>query len=1083
MKKLLLISVVFMCIYPGIKAWSQKAKYPTFKSITNEDGLSQSNVTSICQDQRGIMWFGTHDGLNRYDGNSFKIFRNNPDDVNSICSNNISTLLHADGYIWIGTLDNGLSRFDPRTESFFHIDFFDTDNRRINNLNIACLLRDDKGVIWAGTERNGLLYFDPGNDLKKIYPVKIPVTIPEHVFIRDIEQDGEVIWIATDRNGLIKFLPGQGIVNHYFDQRIKSRFDYDSLRCVVKGPGDYLWLGTSESYLHKFNTLTGKSVIIEGNPELTLRFRAISALLPQGDSLWIATSNGGLYLYHTKSGESKLYSSAEMPGGVSYNSIRSLYLDDKKILWVGTKGKGINLHHPGTKKFTVFSNNDSRDYNIDFTSVRAILEVDDQVLVGGYHGFNRINLKTGESKHFLPKEAVYVFRKDAHNDNLVWIGTEGGSIFKFDLLTNEIQPIPLRWPIKSSEDMMVRFIFEIVHYRDDIYLVGASAGMGVFHAGQEKLIEFYRHDPENKKSIGRGEIKSVLVTDTKEVWVGSNFGGLSKFNYEQGSFERFENDESSGSITSNKVISILDKPGGDLWVGTHQGLNIFCRDKQKFSSLTTEHGLPNNIVYGILGGNDKDLFLSTNYGLSHLDLTDTSFSNFTVKDGLPSVEFNTAAYHKGESGRYYFGGVSGLVSFLPGELEVNLPQPRPSFSELYVNNDIIKMDTMLQYKSLVTIEPGSDFLTFELSAQNYLFSEESYFQYKIPELSNKWINLGRNNTLSFINHDHGKYNILIRASMDQVNWHNAEKTLTVILLPWFYDTIWFKVLVTFFGLAVLFGLFMLRVRVLKRQENRLIKLVKERTSDLENANLHLNGEIMVRKKTENDLREANNTKDKFFSILAHDLRNPFSALLGFSEILSDQWDEFEDVEKLEMVKAIKSNSENTYNLLVNLLDWSRLQGGKLNPVPERINVYEVAEGVLAELKGNFELKLQQIKNAIPNETIVVADHFMLGTIIRNLLSNAIKYTPMGGRISIQSRNCEQSVICTIEDNGIGIEETSRKKLFDIENANSLSGTDGEIGTGLGLVITYEFTRLINGKLWVESKLGEGSKFNVLLPKA
>ncbi|OQX79874.1 MAG: hypothetical protein B6D64_04110 [Bacteroidetes bacterium 4484_276] len=1082
MQKLLSIIFIFVIVISGKNTWGQTVKHPTFGSITNEDGLSQGSVTSICKDQCGIMWFGTHDGLNRYDGNSFEVFRNNPDDTSSISSNNISALLYADGFIWVGTEDNGLNKFDPRTETFERIVFFNPNHEIINNLSITNLLKDQEGAIWAGTKINGLLYIDPTTNNKETFPVKVPSSGNDNVGIIDIEPDGELIWIATFGNGLIKYLPGQGIIGHFYNREQKPGPDFDSLYCVKRGDDGYLWLGGRESFLHKFNTNTEESNSIICSPKNDLVFRSVTAMQVQGDSLWIGTLGGGLHLYHIQSGKSELFSAVAHPKGINFNSLLSLYLDDTKMLWVGTNGKGLNMYHQGTSKFTVFSSDESLGYKIDVHSIRAILEVDGDLLTGGYFGVNRINSETGKKSYFLPNISVYSFCRDAMHDELVWIGTEGISLFNYNMLNGKLNYLILKRTTDKGEEIRIEFYYEIVHYKDDIYFLGTRDGLGVFNSTMQKLTAFYFHDPENTSSINKGEVKSILITPENKIWIGTTGGGISEFDFENGLFTRAENDNIEGSVSSGKVLSLFSGSDKTLWAGTDRGLHRF-NDDGPVTTFTTVQGLPNDIIYGILGDKNGCLYLSTNNGLSYFNPQEISFVNFTVKDGLPNNEFNTAAFHQGTSGRFYFGGVSGMISFLPEQLNVPLPPLRPLFSKLYNYNDEMELDTLLSYKSIVTIKPGANFLTFELSAQNYLFPDENYFQYQIPELSNKWINLGRNRTLSFIDQAPGTYNIWLRASMDEVKWQSTGKPLKVIILPWFYETLWFKISFVLLCIAIFSGIFLIRVKFLKQQKDKLKTLVGERTGELQNTNLQLNDEIDIRKKTEHKLREANTTKDKFFSILAHDLRNPFNALLGFSELLSNQWDDFDDNQKLEMVRAIKTNSENTYNLLVNLLDWSRLQRGKMEPLVESVNLYETTNGILMELKGNFELKKQDIQNKVSTEISVSADQFMLATIIRNLISNAIKFTPVGGSIIINSTNNPQSVVCSIIDTGIGMDETTRKKIFDVGSTQSTKGTNGETGTGLGLMIAYEFTNLMQGKLWVESKPGEGSEFHVLLPKA
>nr|NQU89506.1 hypothetical protein [Bacteroidota bacterium] len=418
-----------------------------------------------------------------------------------------------------------------------------------------------------------------------------------------------------------------------------------------------------------------------------------------------------------------------------------------------------------------------------------------------------------------------------------------------------------------------------------------------------------------------------------------------------------------------------------------------------------------------------------------------------------------------------------------GDIDAKSPDPVPLFSKFYIYNDEVQPDTVLAHKKHLVIDPDDDFLTFEVAAINYLFPEDNYFQYMIPQFSTEWINLGSNRTIPLINLKPGKYILKLRVSSDNQSWQVNEASLTLFVLPYFYETLWFKIGAFLMTAMVLIGMFLIRVNLLKRQEIKLQTLVDQQTSKLKDTNFQLKEEVVIRRITENLLREANATKDKFFSIIAHDLRNPFNALLGLTEILYDQWDELSDPDKLEMIDTIRKDSENTYKLLVNLLDWSKIQKGAMKPKIEKTNLKETISNTLMELAANVDMKSIRVFNELLNHSYVAADQFMLKTIFRNILSNAIKFTPKEGQIVITSQQKERSVICVVSDTGVGMSESKRKKLFSVENTQSDPGTDGEIGTGLGLVITYEFVRLLDGKIWVESLHGKGTKFFVLIPKS
>lgn len=1058
---------------------------PYFYSITNDDGLSQSMVTDIVKDFKGIMWFATRDGLNRHDGNSIRVFRTIPGDSASISSNDIECLLvDGDGYIWIGTRDGGISRLDPRVEKFdqpaapLHL------SESLLKADITSIAQDEKENIWAGTAAGGLILIDPHSfEVTDVFPVKIEANGLVNVYIRGIVPYKDDVWLATAAHGLIRYSPEDGIINHYFNQKTSTGYNFDSTNCIITDDRNQLWIGTAESFLFCFDPETEKTFHIRKLIDSFHNISAITDLHFQGDSLWITTTVGGLHLYHVKEDRHELFSLDHMENGINYNSLLSIYIDDAGIVWVGTNGKGLNYYHPGTNKFTVYSENAREQFKLDMQSVRAILEVENLLLVGGYNGFNRINMKTGNINHEMAIYPVYAFCRSRNRPDQIYVATEGISIFSYDISTRVSTGLALDCRISENEKLPLRFIYEMIHFKDDLYLIGCLHGMGIFNETSKKIMRFHTHDPADPQSINPGEVKSIFQDNSGRIWVGTTGGGMSEYNFEAGTFTRYIQTDDPGSISSNVVHAIQQDSNGSIWVGTNRGLNKFDPGSGNFKTYSASDGLPNDVVYGILEDRQGYLWISTNNGLSRFDPASESFTNFGINDGLPGSEFNTAAYYADPDHRcLYFGGVNGMVSFRPEQIEQNLPGPKPVFNRFFVFNDRVETDTILYYKNNLRLTSSDDFISFELTALNYLFPEENYFQYRIPEYSDEWINLGRNPVISLVDPDPGDYSISIRASVDQKNWSENPNSLKLTITPRFYETVYFRILIVALVSGILIGLFLIRIGLLKRQEKRLKELVDQQTSELRDINGQLLEEVQVRRQAEKLLREANSTKDKFFSIIAHDLRNPFSALLGFSELLEEQWQDYTDKEKKDMIGVIRENSENTYNLLLNLLDWSRIQKGTLKPSPRVFNLHTITSGVVSELHANAVMKEITIRNEVSRNLTLTADEFMLSTAVRNILSNAVKFTPRGGQIRINAMEEESTILCCIEDTGVGMDKQTREMLFSIKSTKSTEGTNGEVGTGLGLIVTWEFIRLMKGELWVESEPGKGSTFCLRLPK-
>jgi len=987
--------------------------------------------------------------------------------------------------ILIGTQDSGLVRLDPRTERFEVIYPLNRERKSVSNYNATCIVSDADHNLWAGSLDGGLMYYESTTDKWTYEQIYASPDEKQKVRIRDLQCLGGFLWIATQNHGLLKYLPGVGVVELNHDVANEPDFNYPkSLIVLEKADSTHLWLGTAVDYLFKYNIITGYlQHIVHPAREYGHSFYAITNLLMQGnDSLWIATMGGGLHLLNIKTNTSTLFSCQEFDGSINYNSLVSVYLDNQQVLWVGTNGKGVNYWFPGTSKFNIFSSAKSAQYNLDFQSVRAIFENNNEVFIGGYNGIDRINLSTGHCEYLIHGVPVYAFCYDDLHQQLL-IGCEGSAFCVYDLNTGKITENNLWYETVKGEKQIMKFIYEITHYKDDLYLIGTNAGLCILNSSTLQIEDFYFIHPDSPGSFGWGEVKAILIDHQNRIWVGTSGLGFALFNPETGKFHSYLAGVDNKGLLSNQVLSFHD--GGDdvLWIGTDRGLNRFNIADKSFDSFTTANGLPNDYVYGILEDESGLLWLSTNLGLCSLNPESGNIKVFSTHDGLLNNEFNTGAFYQAESGMMYFGGVEGVVSFLPSMVSMALPQLVPTISKVFAYNTELKLDTIIPYKKRLVIEPENAFLTFKISGLNYLYPEDNYYQYQIAELTDGWIDNGRNNSISLVDVKHGNYNFRIKVSTDNLNWIEMKPPLKLIIQPHFYETNFFRLSMLILFLAAVFVIFQIRVHFLKRQEKRLQAMVDTKTAALSRANDKLTDENIIRRETEDKLQVANTTKDKFFSIIAHDLRSPFNALLGFSDLLLTEWDGFDDLQKKDMILNIARSSKNTYNLLNNLLDWARIQKGTMKPNIQKIDIQELCPHILDEVKASAEIKsitIEMIPNGNPT---VLADEFMLQTIFRNLISNAIKFTRQGGKIRFLVSKNEKYNICSIQDTGIGMDENTLKKLFSIENAGSTKGTNGENGTGLGLIISHEFINLMQGKIWAESTVGEGSTFYVQLPKA
>jgi len=578
------------------------------------------------------------------------------------------------------------------------------------------------------------------------------------------------------------------------------------------------------------------------------------------------------------------------------------------------------------------------------------------------------------------------------------------------------------------------------------------------------------------------------------LWVGTYGGGLNKLNTKTGKFTNYKfNPEDPASLADNIVFAIYEDEKGYFWIGTNSGLNLFNPSTGKFKRYGTDAGLPNDVIYGIMPDNNNRLWLTTNKGISRLDLTEFRFKNFDVRDGLQSNEFNGGAYHRGYSGKLYAGGVYGLNIIEPGKIK-----PVSNTAELIINRlEILGKDvkvlgegmvsdsTEKQYELIESAENyylpkhvayldkirlnyNQRFFSIEFSALNHHLPEKLNYRYRMSDMEQHWNLAGNRNYVTYANMKPGSYIFEVDASNADGYLTTEPARLKIIITPPFWRSYWFMLLIALIILGIV--VFIYRY-LLNQRTNNLLKLQYEQIKSA-HQKLQL---------SENNLKELNATKDKFFSIISHDLKNPFTSVLSISELISKDFDSTDPEELKYGVNKIHKTNKHIYNLLENLLTWSKTQRGQLTIDKVKFNLTRIIETNINLLKLSAEKKNISIEDRSEDKLYAYADMEMISTVVRNLLNNAIKFTPPGKNIIISTEKANQSFHVMVQDEGIGLTEEEIVRLFRIDDKFKRDGTDGEKGTGLGLIICKEFIERNGGNIRVESKPGDGSKFIFTLP--
>ncbi len=1052
-----------------------------FKHLNIDDGLSQNTVFAIIKDSRGFMWFGTKDGLNRFDGYNFVVYRFNPFDSTTVSSNYITSLFEdSRGLIWVGTYDGGLNVFDRAKEIFHKVDLSDDSISLRNSYEIKAVTEDDEGNIWVATSGDGLFRLKLINEKNLNYTSKRFYNIPgndnsissNQVFSLVFDGDG-FLWIGTS-NGLNRLDRKTGVFTRYSvitRNKAASRNEVsESISSVYKTKDGSLWLGTLGG-LVKFNPNDGKFSYFPHRYDL-VRYgwgNIIHIAEDREGNLWLATP-AELMKFNTKT---ESYSSfTHNPSdfqSISFNSVSSVYIDNTDLLWIGTTGMGIDYYDPKANRFNVFSLNADKLTRTGGFSVRAVMEdnvgnvwISADVLYRWYR-------KTGQVQRFEKNrgdQALFgntiVFSIIQSKDGNIWTATtEGlfryhpgnGSVkrYKFDPADRNGIPQKEVYTVYEDPDGLIWIATEK-------YLCKLTdAEKGVFHS-----VLYYSGPSFNE------QVRPIIFRDiNRQLWLGTKFG-LFLFNTKNETFKLYKNNPGQPNTLNNSNIKSICPdplyPERYLWIGTNGGLNRFDNQTKTFFYYTEENGLPNNVIYGILSDDENNLWMSTNGGLSKLNTQTGIFTNFDVNDGLQSSEFNTGAYFKSKTGELYFGGIKGLNYFFPGDIKENESVPQVVLSKIRFGDKNLSYKTdpeilsqAVENTKRIVLSHKEDIVTFEFAALEFSSPRKVQYAYLLENYSNKWINTGGNRSVTFTHLPPGEYVLKVKATNSDGVWNNDALSVEMVVKPPWNQT-WLAYIS--FGLALLILLILIR----RYEMNRI----------------RLRNQLKFEKIETDALRNTDQMKSQFFTNISHEFRTPLTLILGHIENLLSSV--ISDNEKSKL-KVVGRNARRLLTLINQLLDLSKLESGNMELNTSQFNLISFLKNVLFSFESvaagkNIRLSFETTLEEIP----VVFDLDKMEKVFCNLISNALKFTNNGGEIKAGIKNINSNYIeIFLADNGRGIPEKNLPFIFDRFYQVEESGMQNFEGTGIGLALVKELIQLHGGYVTVSSKVGVGTEFVIFLP--
>jgi ligand-binding sensor domain-containing protein/signal transduction histidine kinase/DNA-binding NarL/FixJ family response regulator len=1052
----------------------------TFDHLSVEEGLSQSTVFAVTQDADGFMWFGTRDGLNRYDSRSIKTYRNETTNARSISSNSIHCLLvDSQQQLWVGT-NEGLNVYHADADNFTRSKLNPDSDEGARNNHIAAIHEAANGTIWIGTH-GGLSKVISRDPLRYIH-FRYDNTNTNSLLdneIRALNTDrGGNLWIGTTKgvSKLTETADGNYIFTNYplHSTHIQGK---SWVNGILQDDMGNILIATEQNGIQILNPQTGQIAPFNFYNRDGRSIETVRVMQRHGHTLWIGTLEG-MYLYDLQRKTFHLYKNDPDDNlSLSDNSVRSVYRDRSGTYWIGTFYGGVNYYSPLSRQFDKIDVTDQQN--------RKIYKIAGAMLTD-------------------------------HQNNL-WIGTDGNGLFCQDAKGKKI--LQLKHQPDDVNSISHNKVKCILQDDDNGIWIGTINGLN-YYDFRYKTIHRYFHNASDTTSLPDDRVYDLAKDSEGNIWVGTYRGGLCKLNKETKTFERFgyrANDTTS--LSSDGITYIYEDSGNNLWVGTISGLNkkpkgkdTFIRfvnannqnnmyalciyeDKQKrlwigtrdeglklkekdnaiFRTFTAADGLAGNSVSGMLEDSKGFLWISTENGLSRLDPTTLTFKNYNKNDGLICSEFNFNSFHKDRYGFMYFGGYNGIVKFHPDSIQQNTASPALTFTRLKLFNEEVYIDSTgngilhqnLSHTTGLVFKYAQNIFSIEFASLSFIHPGKNKYAYKLEGFEEQW-NYVSEPVATYMNLRPGHYTLLAKGSNNDGVWNAEPIRLSITVLPPLWKTWW--------AYGIYGAIILLLVYALLRFNKMRWKL----THDLKIEQME--------KEQQEKLHKA---KLNFFTNIAHEIRTPLTLIVSPLELTLERYPNDSFVQK--QLHIVKSNTNRLVRLINQLLDFQKQESGTLKLRLAHGNIVTLLKETIFSFSEYAHTRNIQLDLHAPQEVIYLDfDRDELEKVFCNLLYNAFKFTPGGGRVSItvtlehEAQADKKSFVKIIlEDNGIGIGQADLPKIFNrffqVENSGMR-----ESGFGIGLSLTKGIIDLHGGTIAAESDeaaLGQSgfTRFIITLP--
>jgi signal transduction histidine kinase/ligand-binding sensor domain-containing protein len=1121
-----------------------QAKTAAFEKLGTEQGLSSNVVTCMLKDSKGFLWFGTQEGLNKYDAYQFSIYLNDKN-AGSLSDNYILSIYEDSAQqIWIGTESNGLNKYNAEKDNF---SYFPADSSNIVHFKrVLSIHESDPDKLILGTD-NGLVSFNKKTNSFSKYTLPIIDNTIENLWVNIIFQDEDkTLWLGTN-HGLIHYLPPLDSIEHYKSiDGNHFNLSNNTVSSILRRTDGTLLIGTNAG-INKFNEIDRTFTqfnLDSGDPDFMAKSEIQDMVEDGFGNLWIASFGRGLINFNqsTRQGTVFIHDSKDNES-ISNDHIYSLLYDNNGILWMGTYGGGINKLVLANKQFNHLSLTTYDPLKLIENNVNAIYVDQKYIWYGTSKGLSIYDqneeiyyqsFADPENRVSLSDNNIFCIFKD--HSGTIWVGTEKGGLNKltgFDP-ANQIfifDHFTLEDGLNSNE---VLCLFED---QEKQLWVGTNEGINIVK--NNKVVSGFQSDEENESSLSDNEVYTIIQDRNGKIWIGT-MSGLNLYNPVNESFLSIPGN--SETDTPPSVYCLFEDKEGILWAGTdNNGLLRIDTEKEKIvNTYTKAEGLPDNVIYGIIEDENLNLWLSSNKGIikavKHGSKTLT-FVSYGSSVGLVAEAFNIGAYAESKSGYLYFGNYEGVTWFHPENVKGNIQEPpvyitgfQLFFKPVPITNDgSSPLSRTISATQKLVLKHNQNVIRFSFTALNYIQPESNEFAIKMEGVDEDWNFVGNQREAQYLYLPPGNYTFRVKASNNDGLWNETGASIDITIEPPFTSTLWFYLLVISLLSIAIIWIFNSRTRRLREARNKLEKTVQKRTAELRRTNKNLEEEIFERKKIENQLVDKNeelnsaldNLKktqaqlvdsEKMASLgqltagIAHEINNPINFVSGnvnpLRRNINDIIEILNTYDKIVSSRKLQKEFEKI-EILKKDIDY--------DVIPDEINklLNGIGEGasrtseIVKGLRNFTRMDEHELKPANINQGI---DSTLL--ILQNKLKNRIRvFKNFGqfpdilcypGQLNQVFLNIINNAQEAIKDSGeihittqiegdnlcISIKDNGRGMTPDTKKKifePFFTTKDVGKGTGLGLAISYGIIVKHNGKIEFSSELNKGTEFKIIIP--